>query len=240
VTGKIGRRRLLTGAAAGAVLAGCSDGSSSPTRVPLTRSPRALRPTRDTGGRPPAGGSLPVPGQAPAAASVIRARSHVPVLCFHQIRPWRATDSPAARSIITPPDRFAEQMAGLARAGHTAITPDQLVAYLRFGVPLPARPVLLTFDDASEGQYTHALPILRRHRFAATFFVMTVVLDKPRWLSRSQVRDLHRQGMTIGAHTWDHHPVTGYSGGDWRTQLVEPARELARLTGEPVRFFAYP
>jgi hypothetical protein len=80
--------------------------------------------------------------------------------------------------------------------------------------------VLLTFDDASEGQYTNALPILRQHRFTATFFVMTVVLDKPRWLSRSQVRDLHRHGMTIGAHSWDRHQVTRYSGADWRTQLT--------------------
>jgi peptidoglycan/xylan/chitin deacetylase (PgdA/CDA1 family) len=104
---------------------------------------------------------------------------------------------------------------------------------------LPARPVLLTFDDASEGQYTNALPILRQHRFTATFFVMTVVLDKPRWLSRSQVRDLYRRGMTIGAHSWDHHQVTRYSGADWRIQLTEPARELSRITDQPVQLFAY-
>ncbi len=172
--------------------------------------------------------------------ATILARSHVPVLCFHQIRPWRAGDSPSARTFITPPDRFAAQIATLARTGHTAIGPDQLLAHLRFGAALPARPVLLTFDDASEGQYTAALPVLRRHRFTATFFVMTVVLDQPHWLSRAQVRDLARQGMTIGAHTWDHHAVTGYAGKDWRTQLVDPAHDLARLAGRPVRFFAYP
>jgi peptidoglycan/xylan/chitin deacetylase (PgdA/CDA1 family) len=171
---------------------------------------------------------------------VILARSHVPVLCFHQIRPWRAADSPSARAIITPPQRFAEQIAALARAGYTTITPDQLLSYLQFGVRLPDRPVLLTFDDASEGQYSSALPVLVKHRFTATFFVMTVVLDKPNWLSRHQVRDLHRRGMTIGSHTWDHHPVTRYAGADWRTQLIEPARELSHLTGAPVRYFAYP
>jgi peptidoglycan/xylan/chitin deacetylase (PgdA/CDA1 family) len=171
---------------------------------------------------------------------VILARSHVPVLCFHQIRPWRAGDSAYARTIITPPQRFADQIAALARAGYTTITPDQLLMYLQFGVRLPDRPVLLTFDDASLGQYTTGLPVLVKHRFTATFFVMTVVLDKPHWLSRDQVRDLHRRGMTIGAHTWDHHPVTGYSGADWRTQLVEPARALSHLTGAPMRFFAFP
>jgi peptidoglycan/xylan/chitin deacetylase (PgdA/CDA1 family) len=70
--------------------------------------------------------------------------------------------------------------------------------------------------------------------------VMTVVLDKPHWLSRAQVRQLDRLGMTIGAHSWDHQPVPAYRGGDWRVQLVRPARELGRLVGHRVRLFAYP
>jgi peptidoglycan/xylan/chitin deacetylase (PgdA/CDA1 family) len=162
------------------------------------------------------------------------------VLCFHQVREWAPGDSPFARTAITPPRRFAAQMDALAAAGYTTITPDRLLAYLRYGTGLPTRPVLLSFDDAYASQYTHALPVLVRHRFTATFFVMTIVLDKPRWLSRAQVRDLHRRGMTIAAHSWDHRPVPGYSGQDWQTQLVGPARELAKVTGAPVRLFAYP
>jgi peptidoglycan/xylan/chitin deacetylase (PgdA/CDA1 family) len=142
--------------------------------------------------------------------------------------------------IITPRRQFEAQMAALAAARFTTITPEQLLAYLRYDTPLPPRPVLLSFDDASAGQYTNALPVLLRHGFTATFFVMTVVLDKPGWLSRDQVRALHRQGMTIGAHTWDHHPVTRYAEADWRIQLVEPARALERILDRPVRLFAYP
>jgi peptidoglycan/xylan/chitin deacetylase (PgdA/CDA1 family) len=98
----------------------------------------------------------------------------------------------------------------------------------------------VSFDDASQGQDTSALPILRRHRFVATFVVMTVVLDKPGWLSRAQVRRLDRLGMTIAAPSWDHQPVPSYQGGDWRSQLSAPARELGRLVGHRVRLFAYP
>src|SRR5437667_285380 len=99
----------------------------------------------------------------------------VPCRGLHPVPPelWRTT----------PPQRLAAQLDALARAGYTTITPDQLLAHLRYGTRLPARPVMLSFDDASEGQYTHALPMLLRHRFTATFFMMTVVLDKPRWLS---------------------------------------------------------
>ena len=131
-------------------------------------------------------------------------------------------------------------MHALARAGYTAVSGDALVAHVARGAPLPPRPVLITFDDASEGQFSRALPILRRYHFVATFFVMTVVLDKPGWLTRSQVRALDRAGMTIGAHTWDHHAVTGYTGADWETQIDAPTRELAALVGHPIRLFAYP
>ena len=181
---------------------------------------------------------LPVP--APASPRLVAARAHVPVLCYHQVRDWRPSDRPAARQLITPPAVFAAQMDALDRAGYATISGTRLVGHLLAGAPLPPKPLLVTFDDASQGQYANALPILRRHRFVATFFVMTVVLDKPHWLSRAQVRRLDRLGMTIAAHSWDHQPVPGYHGADWRTQLVTPARELGRLLGHRVRLFAYP
>lgn len=100
--------------------------------------------------------------------------------------------------------------------------------------------MLLTFDDGHVSQFTNAARILRRHGFPATFFPMTVVLGQSHWMSPAQVRALDRMGMTIGAHTWDHHPVTGYRGKDWRVQLNQPARQLAGIVGHPIRWFAYP
>ena len=131
-------------------------------------------------------------------------------------------------------------MRALDRAGYHPVSGEALVAHVTRGRRLPQKPVLITFDDGSQGQYTNALPILRRHDFVATFFVMTVALDKPDWLSRRQVRALDRAGMTIAAHTLDHEPVPHYSGSDWRTELEGPKRELARIVDHPVSLFAYP
>ena len=235
-TWRISWRLIVVGMAA--ALIGCggpsrpttADGASPSRRLPATATSRGGQPL----GQRPAGGTRP------ASPRQIAARAHVPVLTYHQVRDWRAADSPAARRLITPPGVFAAQMDALAHAGYTTISGTRLVDHLLTGAPLPPKPLLVTFDDASQGQYTNALPILRRHRFVATFFVMTVVLDKPRWLSRTQVRRLDRLGMTIAAHSWDHHPVPGYHDGDWRIQLRTPARELGRLVGHRVRLFAYP
>jgi peptidoglycan/xylan/chitin deacetylase (PgdA/CDA1 family) len=170
----------------------------------------------------------------------VAARSRVPVLCYHQIRPVRPGDAPSARPYIVDPGTFARQIRALDRAGYEPVGAQALVDHLARGAPLPPRPVVLTFDDGSAGQYRAALPVLRRHGFTATFFVMTVALDKPGWLTRRQVRALDRAGMTIGAHTWDHQPVPDYAQDDWRTQVDAPTRELSRLVGHPVRLFAYP
>jgi peptidoglycan/xylan/chitin deacetylase (PgdA/CDA1 family) len=170
----------------------------------------------------------------------VAARARVPVLCYHPIRTPTGADGAATRPYIVRPSVFAAQMRALSRAGYSTITGDQLVEHLARGAPVPLKPVLLTFDDGSAGQYTHAFPVLRRHHFKATFFVMTVVLGKPGWLTRAQVRELDRAGMTIGAHTWDHKPVPQYRGSDWDTEITAPTRDLQRIVGHRIRLFAYP
>jgi peptidoglycan/xylan/chitin deacetylase (PgdA/CDA1 family) len=193
------------------------------------------------GGTRPAreGAPRPTPAVRVDAAS-IAARARVPILCWHQIRRAAATDTARDRTYIVSRVALAAQLDALDRAGYHTVTGEALVGHVARGTPLPPKPVLLTFDDASAGQYAAALPLLRRHHFVATFFVMTVVLDKPGWLTSAQVRRLDRAGMTIAAHTYDHHAVPTYTGEDWDTQLTAPAVKLARLVGHPVRLFAYP
>ena len=236
-TRSIGWRLVVVGVVA--ALVGCSGPSRPATADRADPGQRpAATPTSPRSQGP--AGPRPAPRARPASPRRIAARAHVPVLTYHQVRDWRPSDSPAARRLITPPAVFATQMAALAKAGYVTVSGTRLVDHLLTGAPLPPKAVVVTFDDASQGQYTNALPVLRRHRFVATFFVMTVVLDKPRWLSRAQVRRLDRLGMTIAVHSWDHQPVPTYRGDDWRVQLVTPARELGGLVGHRVRLFAYP
>jgi peptidoglycan/xylan/chitin deacetylase (PgdA/CDA1 family) len=200
-------------------LAGCGGGQTGPDHSPR-RAERTPSPRTDL--------------------ASVAARADVPVLCYHQIRPLTSADGAAARPYIVDPGVFSKQMASLAAARFHTITGDQLVAHVARGARLPSKPVLLTFDDGSAGQFTNALPVLRRHGFVATFFIMTVVLDKPGWLTRRQVRALDRAGMSIGTHTWDHSAVPKYTNADWPRQIDEPTRTLERLVGHPVRLFAYP
>jgi peptidoglycan/xylan/chitin deacetylase (PgdA/CDA1 family) len=174
-------------------------------------------------------------------AQVIAARAVVPVLCWHQLRPWVRTDTGYARRfLICPPAAFRAQLDALVHAGHTTIDPDDYLAHLVQGTPLPPRPVLLSFDDSQASQIIEALPQLQARRMRGTFFAMTVVLDKPGWMSRTDLRRLHAAGMTVAAHTWDHHRADRYTGRDWAVQLEQLRALLEHVLDAPVRHFAYP
>ncbi len=186
-------------------------------------------------------GSLAVPAdKALPPASVILARKQVPILCYHQIRDWKPTDSKTSKEYIVPPAAFAAQMRMLADSGYHCITPDQLYAYLTSGARLPSKPIILSFDDTDLDQYTVAYPEMKKYGFKGLFFIMTVSLGRPHYMSRDQVRTLSDEGNIIGSHTWDHHNVKKYEGNDWIVQLDKPTKTLEQITGKNIRYFAYP
>jgi len=174
------------------------------------------------------------------SASVILGKKQVPILCYHQIRDWRPTDSKVSRTYIVPPAAFAAQMRMLADSGYHTVTPDQVYAYLITGARLPNKPIMLSFDDTDLDQYTTAYPEMKKYGFKGVFFIMTVSLGRPHYMSRDQVRMLSDEGNTIGSHTWDHHNVKKYAGNDWITQLDKPTKQLEQITGKSIRYFAYP
>ena len=175
-----------------------------------------------------------------ASAAEIRAKKQVPILCYHQIRDWRTTDSRTSRDYIVPPAAFAAQMRMLADSGYHTVSPDEVMAYLNRGARLPSKPILLTFDDTDLDQYTTAYPEMKKYGFKGVFFIMTVSLGRPHDMSREMVRSLSDEGNTIGSHTWDHHNVKKYQGEDWTIQLDKPTRQLEQITGKQIRYFAYP
>jgi peptidoglycan/xylan/chitin deacetylase (PgdA/CDA1 family) len=164
----------------------------------------------------------------------------VPILCYHQIRDWKTTDSKSARTYILPVEKYKEEIKMLHDSGYHTILPDQLVAYMERGEQLPDHPIMLTYDDADGSQYMSGLPELDKAGFKGVFFIMTVVLNRPDYMSRKEVRALDSMGHVIGCHTWNHEMVTKYDAGDWVKQLEKPTADLQRITGKPVKYFAYP
>jgi peptidoglycan/xylan/chitin deacetylase (PgdA/CDA1 family) len=185
--------------------------------------------------------AVTLPGGKVADAATILSRKQVPILCYHQVRDWKPTDSKMAKDYIIPPAVLKDQLKMLHDSGYHTILPDQLYAYLNTGAALPSKPVMLTFDDTDEDQYTVAFPEMNKYGFKGVFFIMTVSLGRlPHYMSREQVKEISDAGNVIGSHTWDHHNVKKYQGQDWAIQIDKPTKQLEALTGKPIRYFAYP
>lgn len=184
---------------------------------------------------------LPVtPVSHTANAAEILSRKEVPILCYHQIRNYRSSDSKTSRVYIVPEADFRQQMQTLADSGYKTILPGELYNYLTTGTPIPEKSFMITFDDSRADQITAALPELNKHGFKAVFFIMTVALNKPGYMTKEQVRQLSDEGHVIGSHTYDHKNVRQYNSDDWVDQVQKPSIQLQTITGKPVEYFAYP
>ena len=166
-------------------------------------------------------------------------RATVPVLCYHQIRDWRPSESRISRGLATPPALFAQQMAYLSENGWHPISLATYYEHIVHATPLPSRPIVLTFDDGHESQMD-AVPVLQKYKFPATFFLMTVVIGKKHWITSDQIRSLDAAGFTIGAHTYDHQNLAKLPGAAFQRQIDLPRQELERIVNHPIKFFAYP
>jgi peptidoglycan/xylan/chitin deacetylase (PgdA/CDA1 family) len=175
-----------------------------------------------------------------ASAAEVLARREVPVLCYHQIRDWKASDSKRAHDDIIPPANFKQHIKMLADSGYHTILPDQLYDYLNYGTALPEKPIMITFDDTDLDQYTVGASTLKAHGFKGVFFIMTVSIGRPRYMSKAQIKELADDGHEIASHTWDHKNFAQFTEADWKIQIDEPTKTLEKITGKKVNYFAYP
>jgi glycosyltransferase involved in cell wall biosynthesis/peptidoglycan/xylan/chitin deacetylase (PgdA/CDA1 family) len=173
----------------------------------------------------------------------------LPVLLYHHVGPQRPG---APAGLTVSPERFERQVRRLARRGFAAIRPADWAAWHRDAKPLPAKPVLLTFDDAYADLVEHALPVLRRYGFGAAVFVVTGQLGGTnawgeahgshtlRLMTAEQIRYWATQGIEFGAHSRTHPDLTTLPGEKLAKEVVGSGNDLAELLGSRVVSFAYP
>lgn len=173
-------------------------------------------------------------------AAALLIKKEVPILCYHNIRDFSPTASGDIKTYTVKPAAFADQMKALSVAGYHTILPEQLYEYLVYNEPLPEKPIVISFDDTRGEQYSIGETEMKKYGFKGVYFVMTVAINRPKYLSIEEIKTVSDNGNTIAAHTWDHHMVTKYTGADWDIQLVKPKLKLETIIGKPVPYFAYP
>jgi peptidoglycan/xylan/chitin deacetylase (PgdA/CDA1 family) len=171
------------------------------------------------------------------------ARIDVPVLMYHEVakpEELQALGRVTQSNYVLTIEQFEAQMNILREAGSTPIHLDLLVEWQAGRAQLPARPVVITFDDGFVGNERHALPILWRQGFPATFFVVTERVGTAHMMSWDQLRALVKAGMAVESHTASH-PLFSSIGAEQTTrELADSKRSIEAHLGTQVRHLSLP
>jgi hypothetical protein len=97
----------------------------------------------------------------------------LPVLTYHHILRDEENTRFRHTSTTTSVRAFNNQMAWLRDQGYTTLTMYQLEGYVRNKMNLPARAVVITFDDGLKSVSRYAWPILKQYGFHATAFIIS-------------------------------------------------------------------
>ena len=178
---------------------------------------------------------LAVAGSASGNAAAPRG---VPILMYHVV----SAPSGSARypELFVRPDDFAKQMTWLAKHGYHAVTLARVYDSWTKGAPLPARPIVISFDDGYLSQYTQAFPVLRAHHWPGVLNMEFNFLHGTGALVPWRVRKLIDAGWELDAHTLTHPDLTTLDDAELWRQVHGSRVALRRLFHVPVDFFCYP
>jgi peptidoglycan/xylan/chitin deacetylase (PgdA/CDA1 family) len=195
-------------------------------------------PARQRPVRPSPAPAVQVSTQPIARPTVTSAR--VPILMYHHIADAPPDADAVRRDLSVSPAAFARQLDYLMAQGYRTISLGELADHLSAGAPLPGKPIILTFDDGYDDNFTHAYPALRARNLAATFFVLTDFVGQAGYMTWPQVVAMNQGGQSIGAHGRTHWDLSVLGPGDTAWQTAGSKAVLEEKLGRAVDFYCYP
>ena len=78
----------------------------------------------------------------------------------------------------------------------------------KYGEELPENPIIITFDDGYEDNYTNMMPMINAMGMKATMFMATNYIGKENYVSWQQLKEMQDNNIEIGSHTANHLPLT--------------------------------
>ncbi|MCE5249578.1 PQQ-binding-like beta-propeller repeat protein [bacterium] len=188
----------------------------------------------------------------PAAETISGSNpGEIAVIAFHNVLPSKLDTS----QYSLPPLLFEKMIDELIMAGYHFLSTREYIDYIVKGAEIPAKSVLLTFDDGMVYLYDYVYPILQKKSIHATIFLIASRYVISRYLDATQIREMHDSGLVdFQSHTFDLHDFSDGEAAilkrgnetdyqykqriinDFRTSIVF----IEDLTGEPVTALALP
>ena len=103
------------------------------------------------------------------------------------------------------------------------------------------KPVILTFDDGYDDNYTVLYPLLEQYQAKATIFVIGGAMGSAHKMTREQVYELAASGLvSIQSHTYTHGNLSAMDEPALRQEMERANAALAAATGQIPYVLCYP
>ena len=130
--------------------------------------------------------------------------SKLPIIMYHNITP----NSDLSLGLTLSASKFEEQLHYLVKHNFTTY----FLSELDKDIPISRKSAMLTFDDVTENQLLYALPLLKKYKIKATFFVPFSYVGKTdSWnagaeniMTIDQLKSLDSEIIELGHHSYFH------------------------------------
>ena len=155
----------------------------------------------------------------------------VPVFMYHAI----GDDCWGEESLFVRPDDLEAQLQYLQENGYETIFFEDLSHVEQY-----EKPVILTFDDGYDDNYT-LLPLLEKYQMKATIFMIGRDIGGNRKLTQAQIAELTRSGLvSIQSHGWSHHEMETMKRTELLKEMLYSRNAIAAASGRVPYAVSYP
>lgn len=170
----------------------------------------------------------------------------LPILTYHSID--------ESHSIIsTGKETFRSQMKFLSENAFNIVSMKTAAKFILQNRELPAKTIVLTFDDGFENFYTGAFPVLNEYNFTATVFLITdycgkfndwagnlPLLRHSKLMDWSKIKELSAYNVEFASHSRTHPDLTKIPLINAEREIIESKNIIEEKLGNEVINFAYP
>lgn len=136
----------------------------------------------------------------------------IPIIMYHHV----TKDPKRGNRYTVTVEELERDFQYLKNRGYNTVTTAMLIDYVENGIPLPEKPIMLTFDDGFESFYVLAYPLLKQYDFKAVLSIIGSVTEKYSELDDhninysnltwDEVKEMHCSGFVeIQSHSYDMH-----------------------------------
>lgn len=168
----------------------------------------------------------------PAPSENIPEGIQVPILMYHAV----SDDIVGIEELHVSPSNMEDQLAYLVENGYDPIFFSDLPHLEDYD-----KPVILTFDDGYEDNYSELFPLLKKYGVKATIFIITDYMGYPNKMNWEQIQEMSLSGLvSIQSHTATHRFLSELSEDELVQEMERSQTTLLKLTGIKPYVLCYP